>query len=262
MRGFSSCFAFKLRYANVLLPALQQLFQGDRWVKRYKLEIHFVFWKQWFFKYTTRFNSFAHLAVEKITSRNSRNTAVFYCCQLTFSFREKRLSPVGVFKTIYFNDFIVFLPRGLRSLKASVAARSWTHSRVEYCSLSVGNSQEMDELNPDVDLRYLPSPSNRSDSYLLEKSIESSRDDTEDTCSSIPPASSVVVASVKDRGYAWVICAAAFVDLFVVLGMHYSFGVLYSALLDHFEEPIATTGKLSKGYHPFNTTTIILSLFV
>lgn len=48
--------------------------------------------------------------------------------------------------------------------------------------------------------------------------------------------------SHKDHGWAWVICGAAFLDLFIVLGMHYSFGVLYTALLDHFGETKATTG--------------------
>lgn len=40
----------------------------------------------------------------------------------------------------------------------------------------------------------------------------------------------------KDGRWAWVVCGAAFCDLFVVLGMHYTVGVLYAALLDHFKE--------------------------
>lgn len=47
----------------------------------------------------------------------------------------------------------------------------------------------------------------------------------------------------KDVGWAWVVCGAAFCDLFVVLGMHYTVGVLYAALLDHFKESKANTGK-------------------
>lgn len=47
----------------------------------------------------------------------------------------------------------------------------------------------------------------------------------------------------KDGCWAWIVCAAAFCDLFVVLGMHYSVGVLYAALLDHFRESKAKTGK-------------------
>lgn len=46
----------------------------------------------------------------------------------------------------------------------------------------------------------------------------------------------------KDGGWAWVVCGAAFCDLFVVLGMHYTVGVLYAALLDHFKESKAKTG--------------------
>lgn len=45
----------------------------------------------------------------------------------------------------------------------------------------------------------------------------------------------------KDGGWAWVVCGAAFCDLFVVLGMHYTVGVLYAALLDHFKESKAKT---------------------
>ena len=47
----------------------------------------------------------------------------------------------------------------------------------------------------------------------------------------------------KDGRWAWVVCAAAFCDLFVVMGMHYSVGVLYAALLDHFKESKVKTGK-------------------
>jgi hypothetical protein len=50
------------------------------------------------------------------------------------------------------------------------------------------------------------------------------------------------VKSVKDRGWAWVICAAAFCDIFIVLGIQYTFGVLFVALLDHFGESKSDTG--------------------
>lgn len=46
----------------------------------------------------------------------------------------------------------------------------------------------------------------------------------------------------KDGCWAWVICGAAFCDLFIVLGMHYTVGVLYAALLDHFKESKSKTG--------------------
>ena len=46
----------------------------------------------------------------------------------------------------------------------------------------------------------------------------------------------------KDVGWAWIVCGAAFCDLFVVLGIHYTVGVLYAALLDQFKESKAKTG--------------------
>ena len=48
--------------------------------------------------------------------------------------------------------------------------------------------------------------------------------------------------SVKDNCWSWLICAASFCELFIVLGTHYSFGILYSALLDKFGESKAATG--------------------
>ncbi|EDO49501.1 predicted protein [Nematostella vectensis] len=50
------------------------------------------------------------------------------------------------------------------------------------------------------------------------------------------------VKSVKDRGWAWVICAAAFFDIFIVLGTLYTFGVLYVPLLAQFKASKAETG--------------------
>lgn len=48
--------------------------------------------------------------------------------------------------------------------------------------------------------------------------------------------------NANDNCWSWVICATAFCDLFIVLGIHYSFGVLYSALLDTFGKSKASTG--------------------
>lgn len=50
------------------------------------------------------------------------------------------------------------------------------------------------------------------------------------------------VTLVKDGGWAWVICSAAFCDIFVVLGIQYTFGVLFVALLEHFKESKSETG--------------------
>ena len=57
-----------------------------------------------------------------------------------------------------------------------------------------------------------------------------------------PSVSFKLNKAAKDGCWAWVICAAAFCDLFIVLGIHYSFGVLYSALLDKFAKTKSATG--------------------
>lgn len=45
-----------------------------------------------------------------------------------------------------------------------------------------------------------------------------------------------------DTGYAWLVCGAAFCNLFVTLGLHYSCGVIFVGLLDSFGESRAKTG--------------------
>lgn len=47
----------------------------------------------------------------------------------------------------------------------------------------------------------------------------------------------------KDRGWAWVVCAGSFFVMFMVYGIHTSFGVLLVVLLDHFDSNKASTGK-------------------
>lgn len=47
----------------------------------------------------------------------------------------------------------------------------------------------------------------------------------------------------KDRGWAWVVCAGSFFVMFMVYGIHTSFGVLLVVLLDHFDASKASTGK-------------------
>lgn len=46
-----------------------------------------------------------------------------------------------------------------------------------------------------------------------------------------------------DRGWAWVVCAGSFFVMFMVYGIHTSFGVLFVVLLDHFEASKASTGR-------------------
>lgn len=48
----------------------------------------------------------------------------------------------------------------------------------------------------------------------------------------------------KDRGWAWVVCAGSFFVMFMVYGIHTSFGVLLVVLLDHFDANKASTGKV------------------
>ena len=50
-------------------------------------------------------------------------------------------------------------------------------------------------------------------------------------------------SSTKDRGWAWVVCAGSFFVMFMVYGIHTSFGVLLVALLNHFNASKANTGK-------------------
>lgn len=50
-------------------------------------------------------------------------------------------------------------------------------------------------------------------------------------------------SSAKDRGWAWVVCGGSFFVMFMVYGIHTSFGVLLVVLLDHFNANKASTGK-------------------
>lgn len=50
-------------------------------------------------------------------------------------------------------------------------------------------------------------------------------------------------STTRDSGYAWLVCGAAFCTLFITLGIHYSCGVVFVALLDSFGEGKAKTGK-------------------
>lgn len=56
-------------------------------------------------------------------------------------------------------------------------------------------------------------------------------------------AENLAFSTTKDSGYAWLVCGAAFCTLFVTLGIHYSCGVVFVALLDSFGESKAKTGK-------------------
>lgn len=81
------------------------------------------------------------------------------------------------------------------------------------------------------------------DAKLLQQDTDPGSSTTEIT-ESLPtmfPSAKDADIKEKDGRWAWVVCGAAFCDLFVVLGMHYSVGVLYAALLDNFKESKAKT---------------------
>ena len=46
----------------------------------------------------------------------------------------------------------------------------------------------------------------------------------------------------KDQGWSWVVLLAAFLTLFVTNGVHTSFGILYAALISHFNSGREETG--------------------
>jgi hypothetical protein len=46
----------------------------------------------------------------------------------------------------------------------------------------------------------------------------------------------------RDQGWSWIVLFAAFLTLFITNGMHASFGVLYAALISHFDSGREETG--------------------
>jgi hypothetical protein len=54
-----------------------------------------------------------------------------------------------------------------------------------------------------------------------------------------------------DRGWAWVVCAAAFVVNFCVGGLLNSFGVLYAGLVDYYSTLVSLNSSL-----PTNSTSV------
>jgi len=49
---------------------------------------------------------------------------------------------------------------------------------------------------------------------------------------------------VPDQGYCWVMLFASCVLMFMVFGVHYTFGILYPSLLKEFDQGEGKTGKL------------------
>ena len=52
------------------------------------------------------------------------------------------------------------------------------------------------------------------------------------------------IAIIPEGGWGWIICAAAFVAQLIVMGIHNSFGILYTTLLEEFKKSKAETGML------------------
>ena len=46
----------------------------------------------------------------------------------------------------------------------------------------------------------------------------------------------------RDQGWSWIVLFAAFLTLFITNGMHASFGILYAALISHFNSGREETG--------------------
>lgn len=49
---------------------------------------------------------------------------------------------------------------------------------------------------------------------------------------------------IPEGGWGWVICVAAFVAQLIVMGIHNSFGILYTTLLEEYKKSKAETGML------------------
>ena len=48
-----------------------------------------------------------------------------------------------------------------------------------------------------------------------------------------------------DGGYGWIICIAAAICQFIIMGIHNNFGILYTYLMKDLRADPADTGKLS-----------------
>lgn len=49
---------------------------------------------------------------------------------------------------------------------------------------------------------------------------------------------------IPEGGWGWMICGAAFVTQFIVMGIHNSFGILYTTLLEEYKRSKAETGEI------------------
>lgn len=81
--------------------------------------------------------------------------------------------------------------------------------------------------------------------------MSSSRSDNEETS---PPQQftgqdrfslSSKMKIIPEGGWGWMICGAAFVAQLIVMGVHNSFGILYTKLLQEYKKSKAQTGRLN-----------------
>ena len=59
---------------------------------------------------------------------------------------------------------------------------------------------------------------------------------------SVSSSRKVRIQLVPEGEWGWVVCAAAFVVQFLIMGVHNSFGILYAKLLEEFNKSKAETG--------------------
>ena len=87
--------------------------------------------------------------------------------------------------------------------------------------------------------------------FFTAMSSSSSTDDEEST----PPLQftrqtgrAIASKIIPEGGWGWMICAAAFVTQLIVMGIHNSFGILYTTLLQEYQKSKAETGKLNVSF--------------
>lgn len=57
---------------------------------------------------------------------------------------------------------------------------------------------------------------------------------------------SAKIRLIPEGGWGWMICAAAFGTQLIVMGIHNSFGILYTTLLEEYKKTKAETGTQSR----------------
>lgn len=83
---------------------------------------------------------------------------------------------------------------------------------------------------------------------LLAMSSSGSADEETSSIIQIAKLDRLALASeikiIPEGGWGWMICGAAFVTQFIVMGIHNSFGILYTTLLEEYKRSKAETGEI------------------